>query len=205
MSVVAAALLAGVTVGLSTPASAFGTLNVTEDPVTGYTVTIPTSVTPVIVASDGEATFQPFGIPFDVSDAISLSADWAPDPAYAAAFAPGGWTQLPGSFVWYLSACSGGICENGNVPEPIGKWDFTPGGQWTANAMNVRMFDPDGTQSDSILIANDGPNGGATVSFQSGIPEPATWAMMLVGFGLTGFAMRKRPSVRSQRVALALS
>jgi hypothetical protein len=28
------------------------------------------------------------------------------------------------------------------------------------------------------------------------VPEPATWAMMIVGFGLVGFAMRSRRSVR---------
>jgi hypothetical protein len=29
------------------------------------------------------------------------------------------------------------------------------------------------------------------------VPEPATWAMMLIGFGLVGFAMRKRSSLRT--------
>lgn len=34
------------------------------------------------------------------------------------------------------------------------------------------------------------------------VPEPAGWAMMIVGVGLVGFAMRRRPSVRvSYRVA----
>ena len=31
----------------------------------------------------------------------------------------------------------------------------------------------------------------------SAVPEPATWAMMLVGFGMVGFAMRKRSNVRT--------
>ena len=45
---------------------------------------------------------------------------------------------------------------------------------------------------------NDNP-GSFAVSFSStsGVPEPTTWAMMLVGFGLVGFAMRKRSNVRT--------
>ena len=41
---------------------------------------------------------------------------------------------------------------------------------------------------------------GGNVSFNQtpGVPEPATWAMMLLGFGAVGFAMRRR-----QRPALA--
>jgi hypothetical protein len=35
-----------------------------------------------------------------------------------------------------------------------------------------------------------------------GVPEPATWASMLLGLGLTGFAIRRRPR-RSRRVAAA--
>lgn len=201
-----AVILSGMAVSISTPALAFGFLTVTEDPALGVTVTVPTSVTPVIVASDGEAVFRPFNLTFDVSDAISLNGSWAPDPAYAAAFAPGGWTQLAGTHIWYLPACgANGVCENGNVFEPTGKWDFTPGGQWGPGALNVAMLDTDGTLSDLILIANDGPGGEATVSFTSGVPEPATWAMLLLGFGVIGTAMRKRHTIRSQTVALALS
>jgi len=39
-----------------------------------------------------------------------------------------------------------------------------------------------------------GPGGGAysgTVNVAPPVPEPATWAMMLAGFGAMGFAMRR--------------
>ncbi|WP_420381757.1 PEPxxWA-CTERM sorting domain-containing protein [Novosphingobium sp.] len=35
------------------------------------------------------------------------------------------------------------------------------------------------------------------VSVTGAVPEPATWAMLLIGFGMIGFAMRKRSNVRT--------
>jgi hypothetical protein len=35
------------------------------------------------------------------------------------------------------------------------------------------------------------------LSLSSAVPEPATWAMLLLGFGMIGFAMRKRSNVRT--------
>ncbi len=34
------------------------------------------------------------------------------------------------------------------------------------------------------------------VRFSAAVPEPATWAMMILGFGVVGYAMRRRPAVR---------
>ena len=46
---------------------------------------------------------------------------------------------------------------------------------------------------------------GASYSFDAvfaGVPEPATWAMMIAGLGLTGAALRRRSS-RAARIAHA--
>ena len=52
-----------------------------------------------------------------------------------------------------------------------------------------------GTQT---LVINGTSYGNAGVSgvvtFAAGVPEPATWAIMLLGFAATGFAMRRRKS-----------
>jgi hypothetical protein len=45
----------------------------------------------------------------------------------------------------------------------------------------------------SDLVNADGLTGnvGATLVNTPSVPEPATWAMMLIGFGATGVAMRR--------------
>ena len=47
---------------------------------------------------------------------------------------------------------------------------------------------------DGITPAFGGLPGNVTVT--AAVPEPATWAMLILGFGLVGAAMRKRQSVR---------
>jgi len=42
------------------------------------------------------------------------------------------------------------------------------------------------------------PVGAVTTALLGGIPEPATWAMMVSGFALAGFALRRRPEAPSR-------
>ncbi|MBW6526686.1 FxDxF family PEP-CTERM protein [Sphingomonas sp. RHCKR7] len=49
-----------------------------------------------------------------------------------------------------------------------------------------------------LLISGNSQGGGsytANVSFAA-VPEPATWALMILGFGVVGYSMRRRPAVR---------
>ena len=68
-------------------------------------------------------------------------------------------------------------------------------------------------QSDINITQGIGPYPGSTFSLRnfnlggglltksavpiSAVPEPATWALMLLGFGSIGFVMRKRSNVRT--------
>jgi PEP-CTERM motif len=54
--------------------------------------------------------------------------------------------------------------------------------------------------SHTIQFNQGGPTNWTFVSevtFSGAIPEPASWAMMIAGFGLVGAAMRRRPSSRA--------
>lgn len=44
----------------------------------------------------------------------------------------------------------------------------------------------------NALITGDGDFAVDTISFNGAVPEPSTWAMMLLGFGAIGFAARRR-------------
>jgi hypothetical protein len=168
---------------------------------TGCVAGIPTSVPELFVASDGESAFDPFGAGFDTSDGIVLNANWAPDPAFASAFAPGFWTQIPGTFTWVLPASTPCGVENEPSCEPIAKWIFTPGSPWNAGTPdNLLIFEGaafDLSQlSDVILVNNTGPNGSAAITFVSDpIPEPASLA--LLGIGMAGLAFARRRKSRA--------
>ena len=156
-----------------------------EDATAGCVIALPVGGTTMWVASDGEATFNPWGYTTDTSDAVALDSIWKFDGGYGWVACPG-CTSPPfaGANIWVLPACIAGICENGNVPEGIGFWD-APGYAWNfTGTITYTIWDSDGTWSDSATIGNFGPGNDAGFTFNSGLPEPST--LLLLGSGLLG-------------------
>jgi hypothetical protein len=62
-----------------------------------------------------------------------------------------------------------------------------------------RALNPVGSNNTILVTGTTGGNAAfsGTLSFAA-VPEPTTWAMMLIGFGAVGYSMRKRPSRRLQ-------
>jgi len=77
----------------------------------------------------------------------------------------------------------------------LGSINFAPGG--------ITLGDFFYTVTNSPLSIVSIPSGGVTTiqGFVASVPEPSTWAMMLIGFGAIGFAARRRRSQVLAQVA----
>jgi hypothetical protein len=146
----------------------------------------------ILVASDGESAFDPFGAGFDTSDGIQFAAGYAGIGVTWTSYGPGFayWVQT-GAQTWVLPAVLGNCgAENEPACEPHGSWFASGGAAWIPSVLgDYVMIDPDGSIGDLIRLCNCGPGGAASIAFYSDpIPEPAT--MTLLGLGLIGVGRR---------------
>ena len=74
---------------------------------------------------------------------------------------------------------------------------------FTAAGNDIRFFFQDSVSKYRVNTFNPGATGfvTATSSLVAGGPEPATWAMMILGFGMTALAVRRKRSAFAASVA----
>lgn len=120
----------------------------------------------------------------------------------------GGAAAPAGSILGFGTGSGGSSCTDGEVvtalgisrgfsqPPVDGCWEHQAyeSSYWEAlGYQNLIASDPagytfaDGTHLGSAFLARGGTLGAPV----SGVPEPSTWAMMLIGFGVVGGAMRR--------------
>ena len=63
------------------------------------------------------------------------------------------------------------------------------GPSWGNGALSLYFWDQNSGDNTQFITADIGLNG-----VGGGVPEPATWAMMIAGFGLVGATLRRRKS-----------
>lgn len=158
----------------------------------GFTGSLLGSVFPgtnYMVASDGEVVFRPFGATFDTSDGLDFSGV----PFVWNQSKDSVWTNI-GHQTWVLPASTPCGSENEPKCEPVGH--FWSPSSWTPLAIGTWKIleSPGGGVSDVIVTYNS--KRGAEARFFSdpigGIPEPTTWAMLLLGFFGMGAVLRGR-------------
>ncbi|AGH49271.1 MULTISPECIES: PEPxxWA-CTERM sorting domain-containing protein [Sphingomonadales] len=81
----------------------------------------------------------------------------------------------------------------GNVNNPFGQGvqGTTEDFYLTFNPFTLKTWDLAYSEAGVAVKHSTGAN--LTLAIPAAVPEPASWAMMIAGFGLTGAAMRRRP------------
>ena len=150
----------------------------------------------IIVASDGESFFDPFGFGADTSDGIRFDGD----PDLIKYVGAPGWVQIPGTSAWVLPAdlssigCGG---ENETNCEPLGQWHlgFGAGGLPETGVPSINAFiilSSSGAVSDRIIVNNNGDGTGSVTFASDPLPEPGTLLSLVIGLLGLGGAMRRR-------------
>jgi hypothetical protein len=101
-------------------------------------------------------------------------------------------TSAFGSFSGLLSNLATAPAPNAVVSfDSLGT--FTPGGTLSAFASGGALLTVSFTQTGTLVAGRPAPSiSGSWTLATTAVPEPASWAMLIAGFGLVGVASRRR-------------
>ena len=91
-----------------------------------------------------------------------------------------------------------GNASGGYGPVSGGGYYDTAANSFAHSGKYINTFTLTGPTNVDFFLYDDylGDNRGGVSLNVAPVPEPATWAMLLFGFSMIGFGMRKRPTVR---------
>ncbi len=109
----------------------------------------------------------------------------------------------------YGATVTGGDPNPNNIGGNGGQLQISLAGLPLTSGSNTFSFSYDSPSGDALggTGGHAGPQGtgdeawgvsSVLLSAESAVPEPASWALMLVGFGMAGAALRRRPNVAVQ-------
>lgn len=130
---------------------------------------------------------------FTLDSAAKLKLDWLTSGT-AAASNPANGYAYPGNFYTELYSNSTGYLDTNYInsgESGTESYNLTAGSYYLYTSSNSSTYAYTGVQG----TANASEAGLFTFNFTNvaPVPEPSTWAMMLVGFGVVGTSMRRRP------------
>ena len=113
------------------------------------------------------------------------------------------WMNIAGCGFVGTTGCASGSYEMHNVSA----WGDQLGANWFVSAIGIGAGSGAGAAFDALadhltLATSNTDFGTKSYDFQAGpVPEPASWVMMLLGFGAIGFGLRQSQSRKRLRVA----
>ncbi|MCA1652700.1 MAG: PEPxxWA-CTERM sorting domain-containing protein [Sphingomicrobium sp.] len=112
-------------------------------------------------------------------------------------FASGSGTNLLTNAFSFTAAPSGSLASQFSDGTSVGALSFggVSTGSYDIFSQSVGTTSGANYTLSFNLSSNGSPNGlriSASDALDGAVPEPATWAMMLIGFGAVGFAMRRQ-------------
>ena len=127
---------------------------------------------------------------FQLTQAMTLSSAGFT----VAAGSPFAFNITPGSLNLYSSATASNYATYSPITSSVSATydSFGP----MPLATNYYMIQVMGTSSASTSNTADVGSSFRFSPVASAVPEPAAWALMILGFGVVGYAMRRRPSIR---------
>lgn len=80
---------------------------------------------------------------------------------------------------------------------------FGGAGDYDGDVTVLYLFDFGTAGATSVDLNQDGFSNGIIITPPGGVPEPATWAMMLMGFGAAGVSMRRSRRRKAELLQIA--
>jgi PEP-CTERM motif len=106
-----------------------------------------------------------------------------------------------GSFDYALSCTGCGTGYNGGLAGPLSFELTSSAGALTPSSLTFDTYNGNNIYFSTDLVISNGNTGNAGATFTPAVPEPSTWAMMILGFFGLGFMGHRRRSKMAPNAA----